>query len=386
MAAVRSSWIVTRRRKPARTPMRRCRIGGPAAAGAAGGGGSFDPEDFPAEVMPEPEGGRAKLVSTAISVLLHASLAGGLLLAAWLAPPEMVEEIIEITRLQDLQEPAREEAAPAPRVIAESSGRFDPAPMALAPQVVNPAVVKRAAPAVAARKLDVETVSPVQAPREVERATRVVEQARAYESRASASASPVAVDSQAPAIRGPVEVKAPAGVRSGPRQVVSRGSTVGTGGPQALGTGSSVREGIESGRDVLGGEEGVRASVNMSVGSGGRGTGGTGGGPGGVSAADCLRRPEVASYMEHIKSRVLRRWILPTGAAGNLEVTLRFSLDPAGTANRVEFIASQNDELGESAAKAMRSASPFDPMSDRVRCLAGTPLVATFRNPTVAAN
>jgi hypothetical protein len=25
-------------------------------------------------------------------------------------------------------------------------------------------------------------------------------------------------------------------------------------------------------------------------------------------------------------------------------------------------------------------------MSDRVRCLAGTPLVATFRNPTVAAN
>jgi hypothetical protein len=385
MAAPREQWIVTRRRKRRQTPMRRRRIGAAAHAGA-GGGAVAALGDFPAPVMPEPEGGRAKAVSGAVSVLLHGAALGGILLAAWLTPPEVVEEIIEITRLEDLQEPAREEPAPAPRVIRESAGRYDPAPMALAPQVVNPAVVQRAAPAVAARRLEVESVSPVQAPREVRRASRVVEQARAYQSVASATASPVAVDAQAPAIRGPIEVQAPAGVQSGPRQVVSRGNTVGLAGPQALGTGSSVREGVASGRDVLGSDTGVRAQVNWSVGSGGRGSGGSGTGPGGVPAEDCLRRAEVASYMQHIKSRVLSRWVLPTGVEGNREVTLRFSLDPAGTANRVEFVNTGNAVLGESAAKAMRSASPFDPMSDRVRCLAGTPLVATFRNPTVAAN
>lgn len=386
MAAAREQWIVTHRRRQRLTPMRRRRIGGASAVGAGARARATDPADFPARVMPEPEGGRARAVSGAVSILLHGAAVGGLLLAAWLTPPEMVEEIIEITRLQDLEEPAPEEPAPAPRVVRESAGRFDPAPMALAPQVVNPAVLQRARPAVAARKLEVESVSPVQAPREVKRASRQVEQARAYQSVASATTSPVAVDTQAPAIRGPIEVRAPAGVQSGPRQVVSRGGTVGTAGPRALGTGSSVREGVASGRDVLGSDTGVRAQVNWSVGSGGRGSGGSGTGPGGVTSDECLRRTEVAAYMQHIKSRVLGRWVLPTGVEGNHEVTLRFSLDPAGSANRVEFVRTESDALGESAAKAMRSASPFDPMSDRVRCLAGMPLVATFRNPTVARN
>lgn len=381
-ASLRDDWIVSGRRRRRATPMHVRRI----HAVAPGGAAALPPEAFPGTPMPEPESNRTRVLTGGLSLLLHGGLIGALLLAAWLAPPEMVDEIIEITRLEDVQEPAQEEPAPAPRVIAESSGRYDPAPMALAPQVVNPAVIQRAAPAVAARKLEVEAVSPVQAPREVKRASRVVEQARAYQSVASATTSPVAVDAQAPAIRGPVEVQAPSGIQSGPRQVRSSGGTVGIADPQALGTGSSVREGIASGRDVLGSPTGVRAQVNWSVGAGGRGSGGSGTGPGGVSPDACLRRTEVASYMQHIKSRVLSRWVLPPNVRGNLEVTLRFSLDPAGTANRVEFVETADPLLGESAVRAMRSASPFDPMSDRVRCLAGTPLVATFRNPTVAAN
>jgi hypothetical protein len=83
---------------------------------------------------------------------------------------------------------------------------------------------------------------------------------------------------------------------------------------------------------------------------------------------------------------VLNRWVLPAAVAADHSVTLRFLLDPAGTANRVVFVSGDDNALGASAVKAMRSASPFDQMSDRVRCLAGNPIIATFRNPTVATN
>ena len=267
-------------------------------------------------------------------------------------------------------------------------GRFDPAPMALAPQVVSPAVIQKAAPVVNAERLQVDTLSPVQAPREVARAARVVDQARAYQSVASATASPVAIDAQAPAIRGKVDIHAPAAVLAGPRQVVSTGQTVGAGGPEALGTGSSVREGIASNRDVLGARTGVRAEVGWEVGDGlGRGPGGDGTGDrGGVTWEQCTNRPEVQAYLGRIKSRVLSRWVLPPEVNANQAITLRFILDPAGTANRVDFVSSANSTLGESAVKAMRSASPFGQMSPRVRYLAGNPIQATFRNPSVAAN
>ncbi len=360
--------------------MRRRKLGVAIASGATAGEVAF-----PGSSMPDPEGTRERVVSGSLSVLLHALLIAGIFLGAWLTPDEVIEEIIEITRLEDIEQ-AQEEPAPAPKVIAEARAAYDPAPMALAPQIVNPAVIQRAAPVVDARVLQVDTVSPVRAPREVKRATRVVEQARAYESIATATASPVAIDAQAPAIRGPIEVQAPSGIQSGPRQIASVGNTVGVANPQALGSGSSVREGIASNRDVHGAKEGVRAQVNWSVGPGGRGPGGSGTGPGGVSKEACLSRAEVNAYLAHVKNRVLTRWVLPGNVQGDTSVTLRFAIDPAGSANRVDVVNAGNAKLGESAVAAMRSASPFDPRSDRVRCLAGTPLVATFKNPTVAAN
>jgi hypothetical protein len=358
--------------------MRTRRIGS-AAAAAAGVGG-----DFPGIAIPDPEGTRGRLLSGGISLLLHGAALTALLMAAWLAPQEMVEEIIEITRIEE--ELASQEPAPAPRVLAESFGRYDPAPMAVVPQVVSPAVIQRAAPVVSAEQLEIDTLSPVQAPREVERASRQVETARTYQAIAQATASPLEIDASAPAIRGPVELHAPSGVQAGPRQV-ARGSGVGIADPSALGSGSAVREGIASNRDVLGAKTGVRAQVNWAVGdSNMRGSGGEGTGPGGISWDQCMDRPEVQAYMQHIKNRVLNRWVLPPNAAANRSVTLRFVLDPAGTANRVAFVSADDDLLGESAVRAMRSASPFDQMSDRVRCLAGNPIIATFRNPTVATN
>jgi hypothetical protein len=83
---------------------------------------------------------------------------------------------------------------------------------------------------------------------------------------------------------------------------------------------------------------------------------------------------------------MLDRWALPPEVPGNQSVQLRFVLDPAGTASRVELVAAPQPRLGQSAVEALRAASPFDHMPDRVRCLAGGPLIGTFRNPSVATN
>jgi outer membrane biosynthesis protein TonB len=370
--------IVIHRRQAHPSPMRTRRIGSVAGAAAAAG------VDFPGIAIPDPEGTRGRWVSGGISLLLHGAAISAIVLAAWLAPEEMIEEIIEITRIEE--EIASEEPAPAPRVLAETFGRYDPAPMAVTPQIVSPAVVQRVAPVINAEQLQIDTLSPVQAPREVQRASRQVQVARTYQSVAQVTRSPLTIDAAAPAIRGPVELHAPSGIQAGPRQV-ARGSGVGIADPSALGSGSSVREGIASNRDVLGAKTGVRAQVNWAVGdSNMRGSGGQGTGPGGLSWEQCMSRPEVQAYMQHIKTRVLNRWILPADVAANHSVTLRFVLDPAGTANRVVFVSTNDNVLGASAVKAMQSASPFDQMSDRVRCLAGNPIIATFRNPTVATN
>jgi TonB family protein len=100
---------------------------------------------------------------------------------------------------------------------------------------------------------------------------------------------------------------------------------------------------------------------------------------GGVSQADCLDRPEVRAYYESIRSRMFERWVLPSGISGTHAVTLRFRLDAAGSATSVELVSSENSALGQSAVDALRSASPFPPMGDRVRCLAGSPVVGKFK-------
>ncbi len=372
------------RRRPHRSsPMRSARLG---AAHASGGGAGGEAVEFPGLDILEPDSARGRLLTTGFSFLVHGAMIGALFLAAWLAPVEEIEELIEITRIED--NVAKEEPAPAPKVIAEAAKRlYDPSRMAVAPQIVSPAVVQKASPVVAASKLDMESLNPIKAPIEVKGAAQVVQRAKTYQSNFQVPTQAVEIDAGAPAIRGPIEVQAPSGIQAGPRQIASVGGTVGIADPKALGTGSAVREGIASNRDVFGGKTGARAEVNWAVGDGNlRGTGGSGTGPGGVTWDQCVSRPEVQSYMERVRRRMLARWTTPPGTAGNQEVQLRFILDPAGTATRVELVTADDRRLGNSAVEALRSASPFDHMPDRVRCLAGNPLVGRFRNPVVAAN
>ena len=371
--------LVIRRRRHARErPMRRYRVGAALRAGASGSAAAA----FPGILIPEPDDRRRTWISGSLALLLHAALVGGLLLFAWLAPQEIKDELIQV-RILNEPPAAKTDPAPARRVIAERrSPLFQPQAQAVRPQVVNPQVIARATPQVEAQQIEMKSVASVSAPREVTRSAVVVEKVAAVRTSGPAAVQgrvdvPVAAG---PALRGPIEVEAPAGVEVGPRQVASVGNTVGTGSVR-LGDGSSVQEGISSDRDVLGSPTGPRlADVHTAVGEGMlAGSGGSG--AGGVSFADCFQRPEVQNYWSSIQNRMYARWVLPADVRSNQEVRLRFQLDAAGSAHRVELVPGGDTRLGASAVDALRSAAPFPPMADRVRCLAGAPIIGTFRNP-----
>jgi hypothetical protein len=99
----------------------------------------------------------------------------------------------------------------------------------------------------------------------------------------------------------------------------------------------------------------------------------------GGDTSDCDSRPEVKAYQAQVQSRTKARWIAPPDApSGVVKATLRWQLDVGGSATSVQLISSKDPKVGASVVEALRSASPFPPMSDRVRCLAGRGLTGTF--------
>ena len=99
------------------------------------------------------------------------------------------------------------------------------------------------------------------------------------------------------------------------------------------------------------------------------------------SDADCLERPEVGAYLDYIDKRMSSRWIPPRDAAVDSEVKLRFTIDASGAVIAAEVAEASNPALGKSAVDALRAAAPFDPMSERVRCIAGQSLIGAFSLP-----
>jgi len=363
--------------------MRQRRLGQALLAGPSGPPAT----PFPGMSIPEPQaGGKRRAVSGLLAFLLHAAAVCGLVVLAW-APAEEAEPEPIPVRILDEPPAPKTDPAPARRVLAERrSASFAPQAQAVKPQVVNPKVVARAAPQVQAERIQMDQVGPVKAPREIRRSAVAVEKVTAVRSSApSAQASPVDVEAESgPALRGPREIEAPAGVEVGPRQVVRRGDTVGTGSVR-LGEGSSVREGVASNRDVLGSPDGAPlADVRTAVGEGLL-DGSGGDGSGGVSSTECLKRPAVQDYWDSIRRRMYSRWVLPNDVPSNQEVRVRFRLDAAGSAHDVKLVSTGHPKLGASAVDALRSAAPFPPMSDPVRCLAGMPIVGNFRNPVAAS-
>lgn len=358
--------------------MRTRRLGGSAAGASAGS--SATPVEFPGIKFHDERGARRTLLSGSVAVLLHAGALALLFLAAAVAPV-IQEEIIPVRLFKEKPPEKADEPAPARKALAERrSVNFAPQAQAVRPQVVNPRVVAQAAPRIEAQKLDFEAVAPTVAPKQIGRAAVRTERVSEVASVVAGSPTELQVDAGAPALRGPIEPDAPAGASAGPRQIVTRGSTIGTGSASILPGGSSVSEGILSNRDVLGSPDGAPlADVNTRVGEGFlRGGGGSGQG---VSFDECFQRPEVKAYLEQIKGRTYARWALPPGVEANQEVRIAFAVDAGGSALDVKLVAAQDRTLGASAVDALRSASPFPPMREPVRCIAHHPMVFIFRNP-----
>ena len=341
--------------------------------------------DFPGLTLKDPEGARRTLLTGGLATLVHLGAVAILMILASLAP--MIEEaIIPVQILKEEPPPPKEEPepAPAPKALAERrSVDYAPAVQAVQPQIVNPRVVAEASPAVSAEVLQMDAVSSVVAPKQINRAATVVERVSAVNSVVAARASAVDVGSAAgPVVRGPLRAGLPVGPSAGPRQVnvAQGGSSTGTG-RLTIGSGSSVREGVVSNRDVVGSPNGAPlASVDTKVGEGLlRGSGGTGESV--VSETACFQKPEVQAYLSQVQSRTLERWVLPPSVSSDQQVTLRFKLDVAGSASNVSLVRASDNALGLSAVDALRSASPFPAMPDSARCLMRVPITATFSNP-----
>jgi TonB family protein len=340
--------------------------------------------DFPGLTLKDPESARRTLLTGGLATLVHVGAVALLVIVASLAP--VIEEAIIPVQIlkEEPPPPKQEEPAPAPKALAERrSLDYAPAVQAVQPQIVNPRVVAEAAPTVNAETLQMDAVSSVVAPKQINRAATVVERVSAVNSVVAARASAVDVSSVGgPAVRGPVRADLPAGPSVGPRKVdvANAGSSIGTGRIE-IGGGSSVREGVVSNRDVLGSPNGAPlASVDTQVGEGMlRGSGGTGESV--MTETACFAKPEVKAYLSQVQTRTLERWVLPPSVSADQKVTLRFKLDVAGSASNVSLVRASDNALGLSAVDALRSASPFPALPDGARCLVRVPITATFSNP-----
>jgi hypothetical protein len=254
------------------------------------------------------------------------------------------------------------------------------------PQIVNNRVIAKAAPAIHAEMLQMDSLNAAAAPTQVKRSAIDVDRVSAVGAVGGYKASKVEVNHAAgPAVRGPTAAVGPVGPSVGPHKVAGTdGNSFGTG-SLAINQGSSVRDGVLTSRDVVGSPAGaVLVSVDTAVGEGNlSGPGGTGTGllPDGT-ATDCMKRPEVNSYIKNLQQRIYDRWSLPYGVK-DVRVVLRFAIDVAGSASSIQLLRGDN-AIGASAIDAMRASSPFPPMPDRVRCLANKNINATFSSSSLA--
>lgn len=347
-------------------------------AAAAGGAAADFPMDFH-----EADKGKSTLATGGISAAIHLGAFGLLFLFASLNP-KIVDQIITV---QLLREEAPKPPAPARRALAERRKLdFAPAMQTVQPQIINKRVIASAAPAINAEMLEMDSLNTAAAPTQVKRTAIDVDRVSAVGIVGGFQASKIEVNqATGPSVRGPIEAVGPVGPSVGPRKVAGTdGNTFGTG-SLSINQGSSVRDGVLTSRDVVGSPTGaVLVSIDTAVGEGNlSGPGGTGTGllPDGA-ATDCLKRPEVTSYIKNLQQRIYSRWNLPYGVK-DVRVVLRFAIDVAGSASSIQLVKGDN-AIGASAIDAMRSSSPFPPMSDRVRCLANKNINATFSSSSLA--
>lgn len=108
--------------------------------------------------------------------------------------------------------------------------------------------------------------------------------------------------------------------------------------------------------------------------------GGTGAGTGGGSNTGLKGAlgPDFNDYLKQVERRVNSVWHYPEGVNGVQKVTVRFMLDRAGKLSQAEVLESSDPRLNSSAIDAMKKASPFPPIPESLKELAGEPLIIRF--------
>ena len=417
---------------------RRTRSRRPALAFA---GGLAAPADGPARGplphfgLPEPSDPRARRKSALISAGLHATFLVGLLLAALLAPPELIERIIPVqlmpaARPIELPGTNAEPAPSGPRSV----GARRPSAAALAAAgglTAEQARALREAAREAARRsiqqMQVEAERQPVLPSQVERRPA---QAERLAARAAAAVSPherVEMKELEPVRIDPADLQALDLDLDGPREIdaQSLGDLSAPAALESLGAlgasdySGSVNPSAAVPGAVLAGPGNGGLDTGLAEGfTGGSGGFGSGAGSGGtgqvVGAVRCLESASVQRYLDRLRLRTYQRWTVPNGVPPNAEVVLRFAVDASGMATDTQAVLSsrtgngtgtgtdtgndtgnsdtqnaetqdagreQNPALAESAVQALRSASPFPPMTDANRCLTDKRIVLTFTVP-----
>jgi TonB family protein len=106
--------------------------------------------------------------------------------------------------------------------------------------------------------------------------------------------------------------------------------------------------------------------------------GGTGVGTGGGSYTGLKGSADYSQYLKQLERRVNSVWRYPDGVSGVQKVTVRFTLDRAGKLSQAEVLESSDPRLNASAIEAMKRASPFPPIPESLKDLAGEPLIIRF--------
>lgn len=351
----------------------------------------------------DPDDPRHRRISAALSVGLHLAILTGLIGAAWLAPPEIMEKIIRVALIRpaapvELPGTNAEPAPAAPKVIG---ARRSVSAAALAARTMTPEqaeALRRAALEAARRALEQMELDSVQKPVLPTQVKRREVQADRVAARAAAAVLPTAaldISDIEPIAIDPARLEALTLELEAPQQIdtaslpelstadalavldqMTRGDY--TGGVAAVtwepGTGLPGAGQGGGGLDTgVGGALGGEGGFGVAPGSGGTGHV--------VGAVRCLESAHVQRYLQMMQSRTQQRWTIPAGIDPNARVVLRFGLDAAGMASEVETVDLSDDTLGQSAMQALRAAAPFPPMTDANRCLSEKRIVLTFTVP-----
>ena len=201
--------------------------------------------------------------------------------------------------------------------------------------------------------------------------------------------SPGASQGGAAGPRGPTKVDVPrpsggdAGGGGGGTQLMETARAVTSGG----GGGGLVAPVVIPEKFTRGGEgsgTGLGTGTGSGVGTGsgtGRGSGvGSGTGPGhgpGIASINTAD-PDFSQYFQLIKDRVNAAWRYPKGVTGTHKLSLSFTLKRDGAVQSIRVVSSSNAALNDSALAAMERASPFPPIPEKFRQLAGEPLTMIF--------